>query len=100
MIYPGSETRISVTFTVVSTGQKADPTTVTLEVKNPCGSEARYTYDASQVIKDALGQFHYDLAIPDSAESEGEWKYRWTGTGAAVGVVEGKFNVKCSAFTE
>jgi len=98
VIYPGSEVRISASFRLTATGALADPTTITLKIKSPRCTE--YTYTTGQIIKDAVGQYHYDFQVPDNSESAGEWKYRWTGTGAAVGVVEGKFNVRCSAFTD
>ena len=81
-----------------TSGNDVDPTTVTLRVLNPWGSESTYVYGTdSEVTRsdagDYVGAFTPDL--------EGRWHYRWqtTGTGT-TGALEGNFLVQVSAFYE
>lgn len=98
MIYPGDTVRINGEFRARTTGTLTDPTTVTLEVMDPQGDETSYTYAAAQVTKDSTGLYHYDLAVPNEADSEGTWYYRWIITGTLAGVTEGSFKVRDSKF--
>lgn len=67
----------------------ADPTTVSLEVLEPDGTETTYTWAAAQVIRDSLGVFHYDYT-PDQA---GHYAYHWTATGTVATALDGSFDV-------
>lgn len=73
----GDLVRLTVAFTDLG-GTAADPTTVTLSVRDPAGTITTYTYAGAQVIKEATGAFYYDLAL----STVGVYTYRWTGTGA------------------
>jgi hypothetical protein len=69
-----------------------DPTTVTLEVKDPAGTTTTYTYALAAVTKASTGVYYKDLAM----SIVGQWHYRWTGTGTAPGVAEGCLNIESS----
>lgn len=74
----GTLVRVSVTFQVG--GTDTDPTTVTFRHRKPDGTVTAWVYGTdSQVVKDAVGKYHADLAL----NQEGVWTYRWEGTGAA-----------------
>lgn len=66
-------------------GTAADPTTVTLKVKDPSGAVTTY----SSTTKDSTGNYHQDIT-PAIA---GTWFYQWTGTGTVVAESEGFFIV-------
>lgn len=55
-----------------------DPSAVTLEVRDPAGAVATYTYAASQITRASLGIF----TRPQLLDQSGVWYYRFTGTGA------------------
>ena len=69
-------------------GSLTDPTTVTLVVKEPDGTETTYT--TVQVTHDATGRYSKDFA-PDQS---GTHFYRWVGTGAVAAAFEGAFFVR------
>lgn len=73
-------------FTVA--GVPTDPAAVTLTITDPTGTATDYTYPAS-VQKTATGSFKKDVSTP----LEGEWQYRWVGTGPASDVVTGSWTV-------
>lgn len=56
----------------------ADPTTVTLWVENPSGTETSYTYAGATVSKESTGVYYKNFRW----DAEGTWRYRWIGTGA------------------
>lgn len=66
-------------------GTAADPTAVTLVVKDPTGTKTTY----SSTTKDSTGNYHQDLT-PAIA---GTWYYAWQGTGTVVVQAEGFFVV-------
>lgn len=73
----------------------ADPTAITLTQKAPDGTEVAYgpTPGAAPVVapivRTSLGRFSAAL----TPASEGDWQFRWVGTGAAAGAIEGEFRV-------
>jgi hypothetical protein len=77
-------------------GALADPTVVTLKVRDPVGAETTYVYSASAIVRDSVGKYHFDLGPLVLA---GIWHYRWIGAGAVVAAAENRFAVKPSAFT-
>ncbi len=82
-------------FTRLSDDVVLDPTTVTVRVKTPSGAERSYVYGTDAgVIRDSLGNFHFDLDLTES----GDWYYRWIGTGACVAASEATIDVAKSAF--
>ena len=84
----GDTIRASCTFTDVD-GAAADPTTVTLEVKDPSGNVTTLTYAAGQITKASAGNYHCDLAVDEA----GVWEYRWIGTGNVAQADQGAFYV-------
>lgn len=88
----GETVRITGTFSV--SGVNTDPTTVTLKVQNPAGTETSYTYAASEVTKSATGVYYKDVTLSTS----GVWYYRWIGTGTVVSADEDYLFVKPSEF--
>jgi hypothetical protein len=79
--------RISVSFT--ASGVATDPTTVTLVVQNPAGTETTYTYAASEITKSATGAYYKDV----TGNVEGDWYYWWYGTGTCGAADQGWFTV-------
>lgn len=79
----GGATKLKATFTVSKV--KTDPTTVTLEVRDPGGNTDTYTYAAAQITKDATGVYSKMVEV----DQAGMWTYEWHGDGAVV-VVDGK----------
>ena len=69
-----------------------DPTTISLIVQSPAGTDTTYTYAAGQIVRDAAGSFYYDLTL----SAAGNWSYRWVGTGAAASVEEGSVHARAS----
>lgn len=58
----------------------SDPTTVTVRVTDPTPTTTDYTLGAGQVIKDSVGNYHYNLATSGSS-IVGWWIYTWITTG-------------------
>lgn len=62
-------------------GDLADPSTVTLVVREPGGTRTTYVFGTDvEVVKDATGVYHFSH-VPDAV---GRWGYRWVGTGAVA----------------
>lgn len=87
-INTGDTVRLSASF-VNSSGVAADPTTTTL-ILSVNGVESTLTFGSSAIVKDSVGNFHYDYVVPD-LESFYEVIYRWQGTGAVTSAQEGMF---------
>lgn len=68
----------------------ADPTTVTLLVQEPDGTQTPYTYGGGGVSKHSTGVFYRDLPLT----AAGTWRLRWAGTGAAAAAEETLFLVR------
>ncbi len=88
----GDKIRISCTFT--SGGTPTDPTTVTVKVKEPGGTVTTGTLALGQVVKDDIGDYHYDFTIDEAGR---HW-YRFEGAGALVASAETDFMVRASEF--
>jgi len=85
--------RLSASFTV--NGVATDPTTVTLKIMPDGGSETVYEYGTDpELEKESVGNYFCDFAIP----SEGDWYYKWYGTGDAYAAKQGSFEVIDSYF--
>lgn len=72
--YDGTLVRLSASFADLD-GNPADPTTVTVRVRNP-STDVSTSYSPT---KDATGEYHFDLDTTDYPE--GTWYYKWIGTG-------------------
>ena len=90
----GDKVRFSASFTDLI-GNPADPTTVTVKIKDPAGRSTTYVYlvDA-EVVKDATGEYHIDIIITQT----GIWYQRWEGTGAIMAAEEDSITVRTSEF--
>lgn len=84
-------------------GAQADPTAVTLTVRDPSGVESSVTPSPAvegdlpvasaatgQTLTDVTGVYKGEVAI----DSSGLWRYRWEGTGAITEAGEGSFHVR------
>lgn len=83
----GDQIRLEATFTV--DGTDANPTTVVGKVKDPNGAITLPTVSAS-----STGVYYMDLYVG----TDGDWYYRFEGTGSVVAACEGVFRVRKSAF--
>ena len=70
----------------------ADPTTVTLTIKQPDSSLLTYTYMSGDVIKEDTGEYYFDFTITQS----GNHYYYYEGEGAAAAAEETFFQVNAS----
>jgi hypothetical protein len=68
----------------------ADPTTVSVQVRDAAGVETTFTWAASQVVKDSTGVFHYDYT-PAAA---GHYDFHWKATGTVATALDGGFDVE------
>lgn len=75
-------------------GTATDPTTVTLEIEFPNGSEIALTYAAGDLTRVSAGRFRYDLDVTMS----GRHTYNFRGTGAIKAAEEAQFVVKQTNF--
>lgn len=85
----GDIARLKVTFTDI-TGALADPTTITVTVQFPDGTQT--IYPLPPIVRSSIGLYYYDLTITQA----GEHFYKWTGTGAIMAVGEGSIQVDAS----
>jgi hypothetical protein len=92
----GDKIRCSVHFATVD-GVNTDPTTITFKWLDPSGNEASDTFGdpGSLVVNTAVGYYHRDVSI----DEEGQWFYRWEGTGVIQGAGEKSFLIRDSKFT-
>ena len=90
----GDEVRLSLAITN-SAGVAVDPTTLILVVKPAEGTAVPYTYALGTITKDSVGNYHKDYTV--FTGSGGMVYYKWTATGAAVGMAQGSFGVRTDA---
>jgi uncharacterized protein YfaS (alpha-2-macroglobulin family) len=67
-----------------------DPSTITLKIFGPSGQITQYTYAEGYVVKDSVGNFHYDF-LPTE---RGNYTYRWEGTGNAIAAGQSSFFIE------
>lgn len=83
----GDVSRVSGAFSQL--GVPVDPSTVTLKVTLPDGTQTTYTHPAT-ITKDSTGNYHVDVAITQ----RGTYRYRWFSTGGGAAAEEGWFQVR------
>jgi uncharacterized protein YfaS (alpha-2-macroglobulin family) len=85
----GQKVRCDVTFKVADV--LTDPSAVTARVKSPNGTIVTYVYltDAA-LVKDSTGAYHVDVTTTEN----GEWHFRFEGTGVCTAVEEAAFQVR------
>ena len=90
----GALVRCSVVFENAA-GTDVDPAAVTFRFKTPAGTITSYVHGVdAQVVKDAVGTYRTDV----NAAAEGEWHYRWEGSGANQAAADGQFTVQGGVF--
>lgn len=90
--FVGGSIELVATFSV--DGTLTDPSTISLSIMDPAGAVTTYTYGAAQITKDSTGVFSKNISLT----TEGNWKWRWVGTGTVVAAEEGEVYVKPSEF--
>lgn len=88
----GDVVRISSAFTQLTV--PIDPSTVTLKLTLPDGSQNTYTYPAT-ITKDSTGTYHVDLGITQ----RGTHRYRWSSTGGGAAAEEDWFQARTQLVT-
>jgi hypothetical protein len=76
----GDKKRFSAAFTDINDAA-ADPTTVTVRIREPDGTVTAYIYGTDvEVVKSAVGNYYVDVTFDQS----GRHQVRWEGVGALV----------------
>jgi hypothetical protein len=76
-------------------GIPADPTTVTVKIKDPAKAITSKVYDTDpEVVKLGTGSYQYDHLIDQS----GRWYYSWIGTGTVQVSAQQSFVIRRSQF--
>lgn len=88
----GDLLRLKATFTDVD-GAVADPSTVTVTVLAPSGTETEKTYAAGDLVRVSTGIYYYDFTVTES----GRHYFTWDAGGAYVASDQGAFQVAKSA---
>ncbi len=84
---------ITLDTTVRVAGVLTDPTTLTLTIRRPDGTDLpAYTYNPGPVVRDSVGTFHCDVATADIA-TVGHYQDKWVSTGVGAGVRASAFDV-------
>lgn len=66
-------------------GALADPTDLSLVIRDPAGVSTTYDYNPGPIVRDSVGAFHLALAAPALA---GHYEARWLSTGTNAGALE------------
>lgn len=91
--YVGSKPRLSADFKL--SGVLTNPTAVTFKARTPSGTVTTYVYGTdAQLVRLATGQYYVDLPVTE----QGEWWYRFEGTGTVTAASEAFLVVKESHF--
>jgi uncharacterized protein YfaS (alpha-2-macroglobulin family) len=81
---------ITITATITnSSGTATDPTELTLQVKDPSGNTALYTYSLSEITKSSTGVYYKSVALDEA----GYWFWEWQATGTVAKVDNGSVHV-------
>lgn len=67
-----------------------DPTTVSLTITSPTNVLTTYTYAGAQITRTSAGVYTKDI----TCDEDGEWQYKWIGTGTAVDTAIGTWHVQ------
>lgn len=95
---PGGTVTVRLAVKRVRDGAAGDPSALIVTVQDATRTAvATYSWPgAVEVVHDATGDFHVDIAVPIDAVS-GVWAVRWHGTGGLAGAGEVRFGVRPSA---
>ena len=90
----GQQVRVAVAISNAA-GAASDPAGLAVKLRTPAGAISTKTYGAdAEVVRDAAGAYHLDV----DAAAEGDWHYRWEGSGSNRGAGEGQFRVIAGVF--
>ena len=92
----GSTVKIYTSSVFSVSGVATDPTTVTLLVEDPNGTETTYTYALGQITKAATGSYYKEITM----STPGTWHYKWIGTGACAAVDKGELYISDDVFAQ
>lgn len=67
-----------------------DPTTTSLYVREPDGTETTYTYAGATITKDSTGDYSKQITL----DVRGVWYYEWRGTGTCQATATGTVTVR------
>lgn len=90
--YVGSKPRLAADFKL--SGVYTDPSAVTFKMRSPSGTVTTYSYAGGTVTKLTTGQYYVDFEVTE----QGEWWYRFEGTGTVTAAAEAFLVVKESHF--
>jgi hypothetical protein len=94
IFYDSANQLAQLTVAFTSAGSAADPTTVTLIVTDPSGTQTTYVVTSGQISRTGTGT--YTAAIPCAptvSGVDGLWSYVWIGSGAVSDVQPGTWRV-------
>lgn len=91
----GNVVRLAVQFQDINKNP-VDPGTVTLWVRNPDYSEDEFQFGTAEIIRDGVGNYHFNL--PNS--QSGYYNYRWEGEGNVVVANDSQINSIPSVFVQ
>lgn len=91
--YVGSKPRLAADFKL--SGVYADPTAVTFKMRSPSGTVTTYVYGTNGELQKAdTGKYTVDFPLTE----QGDWWYRFEGTGTVAAASEAFLVVKESHF--
>ena len=74
-----------------------DPTTVTVRVREPDGTETLYTSPVASIVNSSTGVWAF--TFPAALDAAGDWYVRFRGTAGTITAAEQKLVVRPTAFT-
>lgn len=92
----GSTVKVYTSVAFKTSGAATDPTTVTLLVQDPNGTETSYTYALGQVTKDGTGLYSKSITM----STPGTWYYKFIGTGTCAAVDKGHLIIEDDVFAQ
>lgn len=78
-------------------GTLVDPTTVTVRVRTPAGTETLYTSPTASIVNSSTGVWVF--TFPAAFDAAGDWFVRFRGTAGTLTAAEQKLTVRPTAFT-
>lgn len=91
--YKGEDVRVRAVFRDEA-GTLTDPSTITLQVKDPGGTTDSYTYAGGTITREATGIYYKVIDVDD----DGVWYYRFSSTGTPKAAREKSFTVLPTEF--
>lgn len=82
------------TFSDAALTTEADPTAITLHLLAPDGTETTEVWPGGDIVRDALGEFHYDVTGLTDNTKAGHYAFHWVAAGAVADGEPGAFDVR------